>query len=812
MAKEPRNQVDHSGEGVVSDLYAGSRRMTLGAIGDVLHLSKEEIPRGFLGLCNQLLAVVERERRDQGKKNMSRDEGIVFVNEMYRTYLEHKDHTRKTGEPYFDTHLVGATEIIIKLTGMVGLPTVLATLKHDNEEDLIDEGKLLAVRATAEAAFAERFPESNDPEFKARFIDQAVAKEKKKEEKRLSESLIDTTNYRGDLSENVTDERIEQLIGNVRALVDGVTKFRKAKAEETAEATFKKLLEVALDFLRAIYVKLADRAHNVETISGHGDKDKQESIMEETEIQYLSLARILRVRKIVQFLVEKCCQFFNPNLLKEFNDFATERRGNLGSNDRKKIENVLRKGYRDKEKFCRIKDVKFVDLDLSNYVELVEKSFSDMTMADLKVGPFDPMQEILVTVDVDNPENRLRVLNQVALTIQNEFASIDRARFSSNIAPANDPDNALGMKIVCYNPKFGHLRFRINDSFSEARSKRGVLAESSSLSTPEDVRAMIGTILDKTLRNFHGKQGVKQLAKAELLRPRIEVYTPRGEIVRLPNDSTGLDFAAAVHSYLLTGMGGLSMLPSMTSMGVAKPVDPFAPLVDGMVYVVEPRGVIKGSVAPDWLLFANTVAAKVIRNHLSKAPDTEKAGLEYLNKISGIFNVGVEELIKIIRKKYIRKPLQDIYKEVATGIINPVSIFSKHLESRNNHWVSSVRGQRMWDDLRDEGVDDGEVEAQITKQLEDISKWEIEIQLPEVAGSLNSFSEEFSLDVGIKIDRIKSHIPGRDGEPGTLTLVFDLDDNKISIYDFFVKLMKLNFKYAARITNPIVEKLADLKI
>lgn len=812
MAKEPRNQEGHSEEGVVSDLYAGSRRLTLGSVGDVLHLPKEEVSRDFFALCNRLLAAVESERRDQGKRKMTMDEGIIFVNEMYRTYLEHKDHTRKTGEPYFDTHLVGATEIVIKLMGMVGLPTILATLKHDNEEDLLDKNKLNAARVRAEAEFAIKYPGENDPVFKARFLDQAEAREKKREERRLSEGLIDITNYREDLSENVTVERIEQLIENVRALVDGVTKFRKAKAEETAEATFKKLLEVALDFLRTIYVKLADRVHNVETISGHGDEEKQKSIMEETEIQYLSLARILRIRIVVQFLVEKCCQFFNPDLLKKFDDLAVKRRGNLCSNQRNEIRSVLSKGYRNRGKFCRIKNVQFLDLDLSNYVELVEKSFKDMTLGDLDIGPFDPMQEILVTVDVGNPENRLRVLNQVALTIQNEFASIDRAKFSSNIAPANDPDYALGMKIVCYNPNFGHLRFRINDSFSEARSKRGVLAESSSRSTPDDVRAMIGTILDKTLRNFHGKEGVKQVAKSELLRPRIEVLTPGGEIVRLPNDSTGLDFAAAVHSGLLVGMKGLSLLPGMTSMEAAKPVDPFASLVDGMVYIVEswPEG--KSSVRPEWLLFANTVAAKVIRNHLSKAPDPGKDGFEYLNRISGIFNIGVEELVRIIRKKYIRKSLQDIYREVATGIINPVSIFSKHLESRNNRWVSSAKTQGSWDDLRNEGVDDNEIEAQIAEYLENVSKWEIEVQLPEMAGSLRAFSEEFSLDVGIKIDRIKSHTPGRDGETGTLTLVFDLDDNKIGIYDFFVKLMKLNFKYSARITNPIVEKLADLKI
>jgi (p)ppGpp synthase/HD superfamily hydrolase len=817
MAKGPLSEENLLERGDVSDL-SGSRHLTLGVLGDILHISSKEVPKGFLHCCNEIVALLDKERLAQGKRLLGANERIVLIHEMYRTCLEHKGRKRKSGTGYFDDHLCGATKILIELEGMVGLSTVLATLKHDNVEDLMDEKKLAEVKAQAEAEFDAKFPSGGNNAWRdrkrAKFVEEAVGKAKKDEEKKLSGELIDTTKYRGDLDlDDDMDNKIEQLVVTVQALVSGVTKFRKAKSEETAEATFKRLLEVAMEHIRAIYIKLADRLHNTKTIEGHGDRETQERIMAETEVQYLSLARILRMRKMVECFVDTCCKFFNEDLHRQFQILADERRANFGDKNRRSIKRSLKKISPSKGDIYSVFNVKFMDLGLENYMALVEKSFKEMTLQDLQVGPFDPMQEILVTIEVKDPAHRMAALNQVALAIEAKFASDDMAHFSRKTAPVGDPDNMFGTKAVCYNPDFGHLRFRINDRVSEARSKRGVLAEDGSQSTPADVKAMITTILNRTLRNFHGTQGVKQVAKAELLRPRIEVLTPGGEIVRLPRNSTGLDFAAAVHGDLLVNMSGMMMLPTMTSMDTSKPFDPFDALKDGNVYIVQSHHDGKSDVKPEWLLFANTIAAGVIRSHLSKDPNPEARGLEYLTRLSAILNISVNELLQVICKKYGEKgkSVQQVYKEVAMGIINPVAIFGEYIEFRNNRWSKGVRGRKSWKYMREEGSSEAEVEGMILEELNMVSKWEIEVLLPEEAGSLRAFSEEFNLDVGIKIDHIKSHIPGRDGKSGKLNLIFDLDDNEISIYDFFTKLIKLNLKYSAKIANPIVNKLADLK-
>jgi|GEM_PF-2901495 len=808
---------------VLPAVHVRSGRLGLHDLQEVLHISQRNVPKGFLDCCNRIILLLDKERLAQNKRPLGPLEKIILINEMYRTCLEHMGRKRKSGTSYFDDHLCGATELLIELEGMVGLSTVLATLKHDNIEDLADEDKVKEARAAAERAFDDGFQVHGMSaawveKRRVQSIEEAGNQAKQSEERRLSGELIDTTNYAADLGLDEVEERgMRELIRNVQTLVGGVTKFRKAKREETAEATFKRLLQVAVEHIRAIYIKLADRAHNTLTIEGHEDRDRQVAIMEETELQYLSLAKILRIRKMVQFFVERCCEFFNKDLLSQFENLAMERRGRLGSKNKGYIKRNIKKIVHPSSDF-KITGVEFQDLDLSHYVGLVEKPFKDMTMDDLPIGEFDPMEEILITLDVPDPSRRLAVLSQVAIDIESKFAIKDMAAFNRKMAPVGDPDNMIGMRVVCYDPKYGHLRFRINDRVSEARSKRGVLADDASQSTPEDVRAMIGVILNNKLRHFHGYAGVKIIAADELLKPRIEVFTPTGEIKRLPRNSTGLDFAAAVHGELLVRMKGLSALSGMTSMDPKMSVDPFAHLKDGQVYIVETyENDSQSEVKPEWLLFANTIAAQMIRGHLTKLDDAEGRGCEYLQRLADVFNVGLDELINVIRKKFASqnnrtgKSLNQICSEVANGVLNPVAIFADYLNFRNNRWENGIKNRKYWQDLRDEGVSDEDIGRQMEMEIAKISKWEIEVSLPERAGSLRNFSEEFSAEVGIKIDQIKAHTPGRDGKPGKLNLVFDLGDNEIDMYDFLTKLVKLNFKYSAKIANPVVNRLADLR-
>lgn len=784
--------------------------ITADSLAVFLGIDKGLITKEFLSCCVEILMIVNKERLVQNKPILNQNERIILIHEMYRTYCDFKEHKRKDGSGYFDSHLCGVVKVLIQTEGIVGLPTVLAALKHDNIEDLINNLLIDCAGREADGQFevSDEWSEQETAKRRGNFVEAARVKAKGKEEKRLAEELIDSGDYWRKLSPDIAIQDLNDLRRIVRTLVEGVTKFRKARREATAEATFRRLLQVALEAIRTIYVKLADRAHNVETIVSH-TRDAQERIMTETEVQYLALARILRVRKMVQFYVEQCCRFFNPDLFDEFEKLGVERRKRLSVNRKDEVLRFFKRKSLNGDIYT-VFAADFVNLDMAHYAALLDKPFEEATLDDLSIGPFDPMEEILITVDLKKSGSRLFALSNLATAIENKFASTDKAKCDRSIAPSGDPDNVLGMKLVCYNPRYGHLRFRINDTVSEARSKRGVLAEAASQETPKDVQQMIKAILSKSMGAFHGLKGAKQLAQAELLKPRISVSTPKSDVYSLPRGSNGLDFAAAIHGGLVCHMSGLLMLPGITSMVPARPVDPLAPLEDGRVYEVQKDRAI--SPKPEWLLFAGTAAASAIRGHLAEISDREgEDGRAYLERLSGIFNIPGSELLEIFKRKYDKKSPERILQDVAVGIINPVLVLAEYIEFRNNRWRSNVRGWARWRNLRKEGVSDGVIDAEIAGYLQGISKWEVEVCVPEDVGSLNDFSAEFRREVGIKIDQIRGHIPGRGGETGKLILIFDLDDNEMSVYDFFVKLVKLNFKYPVRITQPIVKSLREMR-
>ncbi len=109
-------------------------------------------------------------------------------------------------------------------------------------------------------------------------------------------------------------ENIDTLFGpEVARIVDGVTHL-----ESNKDTTYKVKLtnhENVLSLLevkdrRALYVKLADRMHNMRTIQGHSSYIKQKQIAEETLQFFVPLAERLGLQKAAEELKELCMEVF----------------------------------------------------------------------------------------------------------------------------------------------------------------------------------------------------------------------------------------------------------------------------------------------------------------------------------------------------------------------------------------------------------------------------------------------------------------------------------------------------------------------
>jgi GTP diphosphokinase / guanosine-3',5'-bis(diphosphate) 3'-diphosphatase len=111
------------------------------------------------------------------------------------------------------------------------------------------------------------------------------------------------------------EEMVRHFGAEVAQLVDGVTKLRKIdfndKQEKQAENLRKLFLAMAGD-VRVIIVKLADRLHNMRTIEGHKDPKKREEVAKETLQIFAPIAHRLGIWRIKWELEDRSFKYTNP--------------------------------------------------------------------------------------------------------------------------------------------------------------------------------------------------------------------------------------------------------------------------------------------------------------------------------------------------------------------------------------------------------------------------------------------------------------------------------------------------------------------
>lgn len=164
----------------------------------------------------------------------------------------HKHQTRKSGEPYI-IHPVAVATLVCKAGGDDA--SILAALLHDTVEDT-----------------------------------------------------------------DVTLEDIERLFGKeVADLVDGLTKitqskFRNAENLNDKIESLRKWLEVLQSDIRVAVIKIYDRLHNMSTLSGHSNKEKQRRIAQETLEIYIKVAEKLCMNQVRRKLEELALLYIDEGI------------------------------------------------------------------------------------------------------------------------------------------------------------------------------------------------------------------------------------------------------------------------------------------------------------------------------------------------------------------------------------------------------------------------------------------------------------------------------------------------------------------
>jgi GTP diphosphokinase / guanosine-3',5'-bis(diphosphate) 3'-diphosphatase len=334
----------------------------------------------------------------------------------------------------------------------------------------------------------------------------------------------------------ITIRKVELEFGpEVAQLVDGVTKIsdlRLTSGESKQALNFRKMLLSMSTDLRVIFIKFADRLHNMRTIS-YVSEGKQHRIAEETLDVYAPLAHRFGMAQIKRELEDLCFQVLQPDEYK-----AVEQKVALSHEERdaviqEVIEPIQKKLEMDGVE-ARIKG------RAKHYFSIYNKMWQQQKQ-------FDEIFDLFaIRIIVSNKDECYYVLG----TIHSIYTPVPDQFFDYIATPKSNKYQSLHTKAVAPG---GHLfEVQIRTKEMDRVAEHGIAAHWKYKEGQPDHELdsffhWFKEMLEEQNATPSDASFMESL-KSNLFHDDIFVFTPGGKLIQLPTKSTPVDFAFLIHS------------------------------------------------------------------------------------------------------------------------------------------------------------------------------------------------------------------------------------------------------------------------
>lgn len=338
-----------------------------------------------------------------------------------------------------------------------------------------------------------------------------------------------------------TVEDIRVVFGDeVAHITAGMEKLSnlKYRGEERTIGSLRKMFVAMSEDVRVIFVKLADRLHNMKTIEFHPNKEKRERIALETLNIYAPIADRLGIFDFKEALETECFKILHPheyNRIREELDVFKEAQEIFAT----KVKKLIMDTIPDE---VPIVDISYrVKSPWSIYKKMQRKGYE--RVQDI----YDLFALRIITDTAHHCYDVLGTMHTVWTPVPN--------RFKDYIAlPKENGYQSLHTTVVGMFHEFRSqpTEIQIRTLAMHRQAEIGVAAhfaysETGQSKTAQD--AYWAAELKEILSNSEDSDFMTQM-KIGVFDDRIFAFTPRGEIQVLPKGSTPVDFAYSVHSEL----------------------------------------------------------------------------------------------------------------------------------------------------------------------------------------------------------------------------------------------------------------------
>ena len=459
----------------------------------------------------------------------------------------HKNQVRKSGAPYFD-HLFATAKNLAEL-GM-GATTVAAGFLHDSIEDV-----------------------------------------------------------------GISAETIEKEFGKeILFLVEGVTKLGTLKYRGTNRynESLRKLFVAMSQDIRVLIIKLADRLHNMKTLH-FVPQEKQMRIAIETLEIYAPLAYRLGIRKLNRELEDLAFAYVHP---KEYEETV-----NVLKNERGMQEEALEKFSKSLKKELAKNDV--IDFHIDHRVKGLYSLWKKLKRKDMDTEKVHDVLALRVTVPTVSDCYRVlgiihgawrplpgRIKDYIAFPKPNGYQSLHTTVFTGDGGIIEVQIKTADMYHEAEYGIASHMSYKQSGGSKKKMTNPNLLWVKRLLVDPDDVPVWVKDLVQYHKDAGEGDKVITDI-KNDFFQERIFVFTPKGDVIDLPKDSSVIDFAYTVHSHVGGHVCGAKVNGKYVSI--------FTPLHNGDMVWVETKPNAKPS--RKWLEVAKSTIAK---KHIRMALEVKK--------------------------------------------------------------------------------------------------------------------------------------------------------------------------------------------
>ena len=406
---------------------------------------------------------------------------------------------------------------------------------------------------------------------------------------------------------DITLDQLRTIFGNrVAVIVDGVTKIEDVLLMQQTESqqaeNYRKILLSMCDDPYVIFIKLCDRLHNMRTLNSMKDTKKL-AISSETQYLYIPLAHRLGLYSIKTELEELVMKYTNPD---KYNEISALINKNVGTED--KLKSCIT------DKVRQMLDANGYKYTIKTRIKSVYSCWKKMERKGVKFDEIYDLYAMRIILSGIPKEEEKSECFKVYSLITSEFKP-DPSRFRDWIStPKTNGYESLQTTVMT--PIGQWVEVQIRTERMDVIAEKGMAAhflykeahpeEKLELSPVEVWLQQIRTSLENPEKN--ALDLVEEFKEALYIK-EIYLFTPKGEMIKLPAHSTVLDFAFAIHTNL-----GVHCMGAKVN-GKVEPIN-YTLRAGEQVQILTSR---KTRPSEEWLGMAYTSHAKeAIKNNLKK--------------------------------------------------------------------------------------------------------------------------------------------------------------------------------------------------